>query len=759
VAEQLGQATLSLVLDQSGFKAGLDAAVRESRRKADQIANALNARQARVSQLDKDILRLGKEKLSADASRSALIQQQIGLLRVEQQQQQRGISVLKDKLSIQQRLNREQAAAASVVGGGGVQALASNLGGVPGLGGAAQLFAAGPVGVAVAGAAALAAGIGTIATFSIKAADEMQKLNQQILLLTKSQEITDAVIANLRDYALATPFDTPELAETTKLLLAYGLSAADAVDATKRLGDVATVTGQDINDLALNFGQIVSQGRTYSVDLRQFALRGVPIFETLAQITNKSVSELKNLEGGIPADQVVEAFRRMTSEGGKFFEGGAKGGTALNRELATITDNSKRIGNVIGTVLTPALVAGITAVASGVGDTATALEKVKANADKALANPLVARIFGLGGQVAGKLAQLTPFGIAADIAGIAAGGGEKSSGPPAIRQDLVDKAEELLGIAAARGKAEAEIVKPAKDNYEAVKRTLGLSGNQLAIVRSQLEIEAAKGKELKAQAALIKSFTDGTKPADREGLIANAEAAGIALKTAQEQAGQALKNAAQEAKDIIKTLPEDLRIQVDSAAKASAALDLPAQLNNEFSDLIDRANTVRVLSEENLLGLSEAYAAYDQRLSGSKQAIEDASLGVGRFSAAALAAVKTLSNAVRAADSARLGNRTAVEGAFKFLSDANQSNIIDLALKDINNKSFGLGIDLSKVDVSTPESIFEALNAVRSLEGANKALEDALANQTTATQELAAKDWQVQVNVDAGGGTSEVILQ
>jgi len=97
----------------TGGSRGAAAAVTEESRKTEQIQSAIEARQARINALNAQTLRLQKEKLSADASRSALIQQQIGYIRLEAQEQQRGLGSLREKLTLSRRQTIDSATAAA----------------------------------------------------------------------------------------------------------------------------------------------------------------------------------------------------------------------------------------------------------------------------------------------------------------------------------------------------------------------------------------------------------------------------------------------------------------------------------------------------------------------------------------------------------------------------------------------------------------------------------------------------------------------
>lgn len=89
----------------------------------------------------------------------------------------------------------------------------------------------------------------------------------------------------------------------------------------KMLGDVVSGSGGDFSNIAYNFAQIKSMGRTYGIDLRQFAMQNIPIWQELAKVLNVPVEKMEEIStsGKITFDVVAKAFENMTKEGGIYF--------------------------------------------------------------------------------------------------------------------------------------------------------------------------------------------------------------------------------------------------------------------------------------------------------------------------------------------------------------------------------------------------------------------------------------------------------
>ena len=151
---------------------------------------------------------------------------------------------------------------------------------------------------------------------------EMETLTLQLEAFTGSAEAADAAFKEFGRIAAQTPFDLKQVASAGRIMMAFGIEANSAIEATEQLAIVAAATGGDLQLLARNMGQIVAQGRAYTRDLTQFAIQGVPIWEQLSIVTGESVAALKNLakEGKIGGAEVTAALQLMTQEGTAFFE-------------------------------------------------------------------------------------------------------------------------------------------------------------------------------------------------------------------------------------------------------------------------------------------------------------------------------------------------------------------------------------------------------------------------------------------------------
>lgn len=148
---------------------------------------------------------------------------------------------------------------------------------------------------------------------------EQTKISFEVMLgsATKAKQL----LQELNQFANFTPFENEEIIQTSKTLLSFGLSVEEVKDSLKFLGDIASGTGNSLQDIGRIFGQISTAGKLTSEDLMQLLDRGVPVLDVLSKRFNTTGDSIRQMisDGKITKDVMVETFKAMTSEGGIFF--------------------------------------------------------------------------------------------------------------------------------------------------------------------------------------------------------------------------------------------------------------------------------------------------------------------------------------------------------------------------------------------------------------------------------------------------------
>lgn len=154
----------------------------------------------------------------------------------------------------------------------------------------------------------------------VTAGSDAEKTRISFETMLGSVEKANKLLKDINQLTLKTPFTFEEATSTVKMMLAMGASEETVIDETRRLGDVASGLNVPMERLALNFGQVRTLGKLATRELRDFAIAGVPLLDVLAQMTGKTKTEVQDMVSGgqISFDMVLEAFKKMTDEGGKF---------------------------------------------------------------------------------------------------------------------------------------------------------------------------------------------------------------------------------------------------------------------------------------------------------------------------------------------------------------------------------------------------------------------------------------------------------
>lgn len=225
-----------------------------------------------------------------------------------------------------------------------------------------------------------ALGGGNLLNDVVRVRGEFQQLEISLETILSNKEKADKLMAEVVEFAAKTPFNLADVATGTKQLLAYGSQASNVIDELKMIGDVASGTSQPIGDLIYLYGTLQTQGRAFAMDIRQFTGRGVPMLEELSKVLKVSVSEVNDMisAGKVGFPQIQEAFKNMTSEGGKFFNLTSRNAESLTGLLSNMQDAWQSVLNNEGKKSQGLLSSGIKGITGELQDYEKYLNVLKA---------------------------------------------------------------------------------------------------------------------------------------------------------------------------------------------------------------------------------------------------------------------------------------------------------------------------------------------------------------------------------------------
>lgn len=173
--------------------------------------------------------------------------------------------------------------------------------------------------LAIAGAA-----FGALGGFAVKAAGDLEQSQIAFKTLLGSAEAADDILAKIEHKALITPFELPNLRKGVQMLVAADIEGDRALKTMMDMGDAVAAVGggqAEMDRLLANLQQIKATGRAAAIDVRQFAMAGIPIYGLLADsigVTEAQILEMVS-NGEIGFDEMEKALADASAEGGRFF--------------------------------------------------------------------------------------------------------------------------------------------------------------------------------------------------------------------------------------------------------------------------------------------------------------------------------------------------------------------------------------------------------------------------------------------------------
>ena len=189
---------------------------------------------------------------------------------------------------------------------------------------------------------AVSGAFGAAVLSGVKYNSQMEQYITSFGTMLGSAEEATKLVNNLKEMGAKTPFETSDLAKASQTLLAFGTSAEDLLPTLQMLGDVSQGNKERFDSLTLAFAQVGSAGKLSGQDLLQFVNAGFNPLNEISKMTGESMAELKERmsAGGVSAEEVAEAFKHATSEGGQFYQAMVAQSQTFNGQMSTLKDNA-----------------------------------------------------------------------------------------------------------------------------------------------------------------------------------------------------------------------------------------------------------------------------------------------------------------------------------------------------------------------------------------------------------------------------------
>ena len=131
--------------------------------------------------------------------------------------------------------------------------------------------------------------------FMVNESAKLETMKTRFEVLTGSVAMADQHIRDLQEFSASTPFQLDGIASASAKLQGFGFSADEARDKLRGIGDVASASGSQIEEIALIFGQVSAAGKLTGERLLQLEERATGIGDALAktmQVPKEAISSI-----------------------------------------------------------------------------------------------------------------------------------------------------------------------------------------------------------------------------------------------------------------------------------------------------------------------------------------------------------------------------------------------------------------------------------------------------------------------------------
>jgi tape measure domain-containing protein len=198
-------------------------------------------------------------------------------------------------------------------------------------------------------------GFSAIVTEAMKLEDAEAAFTPLMGEATKAKKLVKA----LNVAAAETPyqFETIQKSVSTLLPVMNG-NIEKTVETFKMLGDTAGGNIQKLDSVTRGYTKAMLKGKVDMESLNMIAEAGVPIFQEMAETMGYGKDNMeaffkKISTGKVSTDELTKAFQKMTSEGGKFYQGMITASKTTSGIISTLKDNIAMTAAGIGQAFLP----------------------------------------------------------------------------------------------------------------------------------------------------------------------------------------------------------------------------------------------------------------------------------------------------------------------------------------------------------------------------------------------------------------------
>jgi len=213
----------------------------------------------------------------------------------------------------------------------------------------------------------------------VKTKGEFDQLRAGIDAFVNNAEKSKELFNDITSFAVRSPFQLLDITKSSKELLSYGVNAKNVMGTLEMLSNIASGSGQRIEDLTYLYGTSMTRGRVYQRELYQFATRGIPIYQALSKelgVNNEQLLKMvKSGQVGFP--QLEKALQSMSAAGGRYYGMSDKIAQTTYGKLSNLEDKWKVALDQIGDANEGIMNSGIEMTSSLIGNWQKVADTIK----------------------------------------------------------------------------------------------------------------------------------------------------------------------------------------------------------------------------------------------------------------------------------------------------------------------------------------------------------------------------------------------
>jgi len=156
---------------------------------------------------------------------------------------------------------------------------------------------------------------------SVMAAGEMEQMNVALGRFLGAGADVDDFVRRMWDVQRQSGMGIKPVQEATRTLFGLGLAADDVLDTMSMLANIAATGKIGLDELAYSYGRAMTRNKVESREVIRLQAAGLDLAEEMAAATGMHPDVMKKMieEGKVEFKHLEAAFRRVTSEGGEFY--------------------------------------------------------------------------------------------------------------------------------------------------------------------------------------------------------------------------------------------------------------------------------------------------------------------------------------------------------------------------------------------------------------------------------------------------------